>query len=522
MSLGLLPLEAYNLSCERRGAAVREYEQGEAGKFAHRAASVLATWLGVVAVVFAVTTSPAEAKKKPKPIEKPIEDSIPDPANGEPLTLVITLSDQTIDIYRGASLITSSRVSSGMSGYATKAGVFSILEKRRHHHSNMYSGAPMPWMQRLTWSGTALHGGVLPGHPASHGCVRLSFSFAPKLFQVTNVGEHVVIGHDKVTPTFIEHPLLFQPFPPLAQPEMRGEKEESQMFGRAEPAQTAKTADVSVPTAETSTTDLSVPDRAENTTPAVETGNAMAQERPPAPLRILVTRRTKRDRIISVQYVLSEMGYLEPQKFSGRLGKGTITAIKAFQKGNGLRATGVVDNELAREIYRVAGKAEPPEGHLFVRQDFRPLFDVPIAFRNPEQTLGTHVLIALNFAPGDTTTQWMAISLEGDDAAGVLDRIRIPDDIRQKISERLNPGSSLIIGDKSVNSAILPDGADFLVLTKDTPLVAEKPKAKVKQAKVKQARVKPAKRWRRSARSYAYNYPRRFDRPRFSHWRRRW
>ena len=189
----------------------------------------------------------------------------------------------------------------------------------------------------------------------------------------------------------------------------------------------------------------------------------MAQERPPAPLRILVTRRTKRDRIISVQYVLSEMGYLEPQKFSGRLGKGTITAIKAFQKGNGLRETGVVDNELAKEIYRVAGKAEPPEGHLFVRQDFRPLFDVPIAFRNPEQTLGTHVLIALNFAPGDTTTQWMAISLEGDDAAGVLDRIRIPDDIRQKISERLNPGSSLIIGERARKATTLWLGASKIL-----------------------------------------------------------
>ncbi len=72
-----------------------------------------------------------------------------------------------------------------MPGHATKAGVFSILEKQRYHHSNIYSGAPMPWMNRITWSGTALHAGVVPGYPASHGCIRLPFSFAPKLFQMT-------------------------------------------------------------------------------------------------------------------------------------------------------------------------------------------------------------------------------------------------------------------------------------------------------------------------------------------------
>jgi peptidoglycan hydrolase-like protein with peptidoglycan-binding domain len=221
-----------------------------------------------------------------------------------------------------------------------------------------------------------------------------------------------------------------------------------------------------------------------------------------------------------MQRTLAAMGHLRPQKFTGRLGKETNAAIKTFQKANGLRETGEFNDELAKEIYRVAGKAEPPEGHLFVRQNFRPLFDVPIAFRDPEQTLGTHVFIALNFAPGDTTTRWMGISLERDDAATVLDRIHIPDDMRQTISERLTPGSSLIIGDRSVNPAILPDGADFLVFTKDSPAVAAKSPVKVKQARLKKkARSKPSK-WRRSARSYAYDYPRRFDRPRFFRWRR--
>ncbi|MGH6791460.1 MAG: L,D-transpeptidase family protein, partial [Methyloceanibacter sp.] len=77
-----------------------------------------------------------------------------------------------MNVYRGTRLIETSEISSGMADHETKAGVFSILDKRRYHHSNMYSNAPMPWMQRLTRSGTALHGGDVPGYPASHGCIR--------------------------------------------------------------------------------------------------------------------------------------------------------------------------------------------------------------------------------------------------------------------------------------------------------------------------------------------------------------
>ena len=92
--------------------------------------------------------------------------------------------------------------------------MFSILEKQRYHHSNLFSGAPMPWMQRLTWCGTALHAGIVPGYPASHGCVRLPFSFAPKLFQITTLGENVVVTGDRVVPKLIKHENLFQPAPP--------------------------------------------------------------------------------------------------------------------------------------------------------------------------------------------------------------------------------------------------------------------------------------------------------------------
>ena len=105
-----------------------------------------------------------------------------------------------------------------MPAHPTFLGAFSILEKQRWHHSNIYSGAPMPWMNRITWSGTALHAGVVPGYPASHGCIRLPYSFAPKLYDITSVGDNVVISRDRPAPALIEHPNLFQPLPPPPPP----------------------------------------------------------------------------------------------------------------------------------------------------------------------------------------------------------------------------------------------------------------------------------------------------------------
>jgi peptidoglycan hydrolase-like protein with peptidoglycan-binding domain len=450
---------------------VFEYDRGEAGKFAHQAASALVRLFWVAVLALGVSIIGAEAKKKPHPLEEPILDS----RNGEPLTLVISLRDQKMDVYQGITLVTTTKVSTGTRSYPTKAGVFSILEKQRYHHSNMYSAAPMPWMQRLTWSGTALHAGVVPGYPASHGCIRLPFSFAPKLFDVTAGGENVVVAYDRPKPELIDHPVLFQPNPPI-------------------PVDAAKQVDAN--SVDQTALNETASDTSNAASDKVQTNTSgkgvIVDKSSSAPLRILVTRQTERDRIIDVQYQLASMGYLNPHKFTGRLGAETVAAIKAFQKANGMRETGKCDGTLANQVYKIAGKEEPPEGHLFVRQQFRPVFDVAIAFQNPEQPLGTHLFTAL-FAAGDSKSRWIGISLEGDDAARVLDRIEIPTEVRRKIAEKLTPGSSLIVADKSMNSAVLPQGADFLVSTKDSPVVAQKPEVKPKHARVAQAKTKHSK-----------------------------
>jgi hypothetical protein len=641
---------------------------------AEKTSSTFFTVVGVMALAIAVGVAlPAEAKKRP---QKPAEEPIADPANGEPMILVVSLGSQKVDVYRGMTLITSSNVSTGTPAHATKAGVFSILEKQRIHHSNIYSGAPMPWMNRITWSGTALHAGVVPGYPASHGCIRLPFSFAPKLFQITTKGDNVIVARDRLAPQLIEHPVLFQPLPPppapvlvkqdqpperqssnetapalkprqahpgmLARADLSGSTTDvpSALEAEAAKQEAAPTLKADAPEAvedthvhafdpfvggspesgpqsaakanghaldeddgnssglgsvssaaldrpvvkvdpvstKAETAPAAPPAEAANATPSVAETPAVAPKAEPAsevakatpspasveptqvqaaatapqaslaeasatvdaappsivatkagagakavaalaaeprstaPLRILVTRRTQRDRVIGVQLILAELGYLAPQDFDGTLGKPTASAIKAFQKANWMPETGAFTDELVKRVYAIARKSEPPAGHLFVRQEFGRVFDAPVSFRDPETPLGTHLFTALNFAPGETSARWVAFSLQGDNAASALDRLEIPNDVRRKISERLTPGSSLIIGDTAINSATLPKGGDFLVWAKDTPAKITTVSADGDNS-IAKPRKKKARTVRRSnSTSYGYNSPRPFTR----------
>jgi len=621
----------------------------EAAAVAKRTLSTLTIFLGAAAIAATVAAVPAAAKKN-TPAESD-ETSAVDP--DQPMTIVVSLSNQKANIYRGTTLVTSTQVSTGKRGHSTKAGVFSILEKRRRHYSNLYGGAPMPWMQRLTWSGTALHAGVVPGYPASHGCIRLPYSFAPKLFSMTDVGGQVVVARSMVAPKLIEHAALFQPLPPPMPPVLAKDHDQHKMrrssneavppFGAGLPVVLAKAETVapaptplaearaaapvvhaatetapaqrpisvailedtrvhaidpsaapfvgrgsqavaekpaadakkgqpvlkdqdrlaapadapatpSSPTVSLSATTLAQPVAPAPENAAVAKGTtepeeaeepqagpiltvsatALAQpaaepvavslsilglnDHPPLPpekpsvmaaklvagtaaaavvaaeprstepLRILVTRRTKRDALRDAQYILSSLGYLDPQDFDGTFGTLTARAIKAFQEANDMPETGAFTDDLEKKLYAVAGKAEPPEGHLFVRQKFASVFDTPVSFRNPDESLGTHVFTVMHFAKGDTKAQWMGINLKADDdPTAVLDRIEIPDDVRQNISERLTPGSSLIVADTAINTATLPKGADFLVWDTSTP------------AKIERASVSPQPRKKRRA-----------------------
>jgi hypothetical protein len=141
-----------------------------------------------------------------------------DAARSGPLLLVVSLDEQRAYVYRNGVLTGVSTVSSGKKGHETPTGVFTILQKNQDHYSNIYDNAPMPYMQRLTWGGIALHAGGLPGYPASHGCIRLPSEFARLLFEVTSHGMTVVVASHASELAEAAYPGFLSPVGPKGEP----------------------------------------------------------------------------------------------------------------------------------------------------------------------------------------------------------------------------------------------------------------------------------------------------------------
>src|SRR5262245_7469981 len=113
-----------------------------------------------------------------------------------PLQMVVSIGQQHVTLYANGTRIAQARVSTGTASHPTPTGVFSIIEKDRWHRSNLYDSAPMFYMQRLTWSGVAMHEGILPGYPASHGCIRMPTDFASRLWLVTKLGVRIIVARN--------------------------------------------------------------------------------------------------------------------------------------------------------------------------------------------------------------------------------------------------------------------------------------------------------------------------------------
>lgn len=387
------------------------------------------------------------------------------------LQIVVSKRQQSLAVYRDGAEIAASRVSTGKTGHATPTGIFSVLEKRKYHESNLYSNAPMPFMQRLTWSGIALHEGRVPNYPASHGCIRLPGKFARSLFGMTERGVHVVISEGPVAPVRIVHDGLFRP-------------------RRAAPDALLLT---DTPLRSTHPLIGGAPvEIAMNETSALPPAMAPARLTQEPPLRILITRRGERERILDVQALLNQLGF-DAGVPDGVAGPDTLRAANAFRLAHDL-PTGktLSDPAFLGALYAAAGKMEFPAGQLLVRQNFKPLFEAPVGIREPERELGTHFLIATEADPQTSAAEWTAITLENrlpdatmkrlgitrrltgvefDAASQALDRIDIPADLRERIERLLSKGSSITISDNGI-SPETGQGTDFITLTK--PAAREK------------------------------------------------
>src|SRR6202167_4327961 len=167
------------------------------------------TIVTVAAVLMALTPAAGAAAKLASPAHS-VAATAPRDA-GAPIMAIVSIKSQQVTIYDADGWILRAPVSTGTTGRETPAGVFSVVEKDKDHHSNLYDDAWMPNMQRITWSGIALHGGPLPGYAASHGCLRMPYGFAEELFDKTRIGMRVIIALNDVASVEFSHPVLFVP-----------------------------------------------------------------------------------------------------------------------------------------------------------------------------------------------------------------------------------------------------------------------------------------------------------------------
>lgn len=418
-----------------------------------------------------------------------------------PVQVIVSRKDQTLKVFRGQEMIATSRVSTGKRGHTTPTGIFSVLEKRRRHFSNLYNNAPMPYMQRLTWSGIALHeSNSVPRYPASHGCVRLPRGFAKKLFGMTERGAHVVIAERETSPVQVSHANLFQPVSASSASDKMASLSD---LGSA--PQNGAFADLQ----QALDPQELVKIRKEQ---AKRQAILEAKERN-LPIRIFVTRRAQTSLVKDIQILLNEQGF-NAGDVDGLAGPDTFKAIKRFveaKKGSieerNYHWDGKISRDLLQALYYSGGKGDVPTGHIFVRQKFRPLFDAPIHIKDASKPLGAHLLTASHMLDDKQGTKlgWLSVSL-GDklhprmqknlgidqdldksglfEVASALDRIEIPQDIRDQIGELLIAGSSLAISDKGISRETTVRGTDFIVLTKPNLTKAKaKRLAKVKKYK---------------------------------------
>lgn len=408
------------------------------------------------------------------------------------LQIVISKTAQSMTVYDGDSVVATSRVSTGKSGHTTPSGIFSILEKRKYHESNIYSNAPMPFMQRLTWSGIALHEGHVPDYPASHGCVRIPPAFAKMLFGMTERGVHVVVSDAPVEPVRIEHVNLFVPLKPLQTEPLLSDIDLRPTVKRkaSEPYEVAMNG-------------------ADQTPDMTITASISNRDRPP--IKILVHRRGEREKVGDVQALLNYLGF-DAGNPDGIRGSRTREAIAAFKRWKHLPADGPrLSEEFLATLYRVSGKEQPPVGQLLVRQDFEPLFEAAIGVREPQTPLGTHFFTASDVDPMREKAEWHSMTLPNvmtpaemgrfgisthaspSSATAALDRLEIPADVRERIATLMSDGTSLTITDQGLGPET-GKGTDFVTLTRTPAELAEARPAAVQR--------KPSKPRRSSIQSY--------------------
>jgi hypothetical protein len=445
---------------------------------------------------------------RPKPRRRPaVKKEVVEKDTGAkpqgPLIISISIDRQKLRLYDANGFFAESPISTGMRGHPTPMGVFSVIQKQKYHRSNIYSGAPMPYMQRITWSGIALHAGVLPGYPASHGCIRMPMPFAIKMWNWTRMGARVIVTPGEMTPESFSHPALASskvppPSAAAAEPESNapvgpksdkgapeskaasidGDMRLKPGVGHDDPAKSeAGKPASSVPQDQTQTADASGPAKDARTmsdATAEPTKSPEKAEEKAATVKADPSATASTD----MRPVASE-------------------ASKDQTRPSNVDKPAVAKPEPPKRTGQIAVFISRKDSKLYVRQNFAPLFEVPVTIAAGDRPLGTHIFTAEIDRSDSNVVRWSVVSLpvsvryvqrSNEDEpfvrrrrmisatasearplpapngpAEALDRLTVPPDTMARINEMLTSGSSIIVSDQGINQGETGEGTDFIV-----------------------------------------------------------
>ena len=373
--------------------------------------------------IMRATRAPRSAKRpKTKAVEK--AEKIPSSIPPGPLHVIVSVDQQRASLYANGQFVASTKVSTGTKSHPTPMGVFSVIQKNRHHISNLYD-APMPYMQRLTWSGTAMHTGPLPGYPASHGCIRLTDNFAQMLWKATKIGARVIVTRDDVKPVEFSHAKLLTPKPQVAAPP-------------AAPAKSPETTGAPIRTADATGTVSGEP--ATSAPPAVVSETPNVERKPDA--RIKVTEAMPGSK--EVERRNSPVSIFVSRK------DGKLYVRQAMQPLFDLPVT-------------LRDPEQPIGTHVYTAMELKggamrwTAVTIPSTFSHEPEKKSTRGRNSEAPAP--------AVLLPPSNAIAALERFDMPQEAAERLAAMLVPGSSLIVSDNGIGGET-GTYTDFIVLTR--------------------------------------------------------
>ena len=436
---------------------------------------VAAAWLALLAIV-------AEAREARTPGWDKVAGGR---EAGKPVLAVIGLRQQKITVYDSAGPILQAPVSTGSRTYETPAGIFTVLQKNRDHVSNLYEDAEMPFMQRITWSGVALHAGPLPGYRASHGCVRLPYRFAERLFDLTSVGTRVVIAPDNVDAINVSHPLLER----LRQDGASATAADDIERARELATNALKEADTPAKAAKKAATAARRAQSArDQALKRLEAAVKRAEAQKPGPAKVRADAQV--------------------QKLRADAAIKTADADSAAKLAQSAQDMAAAAESRAREArlraWPLSIMVSRKTQRIYVRQGFEPVLEIPVVIKDPEKLVGTHAFYATESSQG--VRGWLGVGLKGEVNEEVLNRIELPRAVSEKLANSAWLGSALVVSDEAPHKETAA-GTDFIVVLSDEPQGALKIRSPERRPVAQAPRQQNIRAYRSLAQDHHFRHP---------------